>query len=460
MRGIFFTCFIAVICSIPTQAQVFQVDTILYNGSPGKYINIVYLADGYQANELENFVGHVENATQYLFSASPFDQYKDYFNVFAIRSISLESGAKHPRNASDCPSLGSHPILATSNIFGSSFDVGGIHRLLVPSVFATLNRTVSDNFPLFDQRIVLVNSTFYGGSGGTYATSSVNTAANEVVVHEIGHSFAQLADEYYAGDIFAAERSNMTRQTNPVLVKWKNWLGFEDVGIYPYGTSGNPANWFRPHENCKMRVLGPEFCPVCKEKLVQTILSNFGNPILSKVPRENAFTLQADTMLFHLNILQPKNKTIRVSWMLNGDTLSERNDSLVLSSTDFLPGNNLLIAKVLDTTAFIRANNHSQVFTYSANWTVNKSVTGIQVSKSNSRPKVYPSPTKDLLNIKLEGFENLAEIQIMSLHGKALLTKTISGNSSQIDVRSLPVGVYLVEAIYHGQSFIQYFIKE
>ena len=62
--------------------------------------------------------------------------------------------------------------------------------------------------------------------------SSLHSLANEITVHEIGHSFVGLIDEYYGGDQFSAEGINMTAETDPSQVRWKNWIGYDEVGVY------------------------------------------------------------------------------------------------------------------------------------------------------------------------------------------------------------------------------------
>ena len=101
--------------------------------------------------------------------------------------------------------------------------------------------TLAKNFPNYDQVCILANTPYYGGSGGSYATTTLNTASNEIYAHEIGHSFAALSDEYYAGDGYAGERVNMTKETNPLLVKWKNWMNINGIGIYQHCCGGNSA---------------------------------------------------------------------------------------------------------------------------------------------------------------------------------------------------------------------------
>src|SRR5689334_18191764 len=100
--------------------QVFEVDTVIYNGNIHKRMNIVFLSDGYQQKELDHYVVDAKNIADQLFGQEPFSHYKRYFNVFAIRVPSNVSGA-----ASD-------PGSPIDNYFGSTFNVGGIDRLLVP----------------------------------------------------------------------------------------------------------------------------------------------------------------------------------------------------------------------------------------------------------------------------------------------------------------------------------------
>jgi hypothetical protein len=102
------------------------------------------------------------------------------------------------------------------------------------------------------------------------ATTSTHSSVPEILLHEIGHSFANLADEYWAGDVYAGEYANMTSNSDENTITWKDFLGINDVGIYPYEES---PSWYRPHQNCKMRYLGSEFCEVCKNEIEQKILT-------------------------------------------------------------------------------------------------------------------------------------------------------------------------------------------
>ncbi len=353
-----------------SNAQIFPVDTIRYNGNPSKFINLVFLSDGFQGAELSTFTSNVQNFTGYLFEISPFKEYANYFNVFAINVPSVDSGASHPGTASDVTEP-AFPVASVNNYFGSRFDVSSIHRLLAPANFGSINSVMINSFPQFDQRLILVNSPYYGGSGGSIATASLNGSSFEIMVHEMGHSFAGLSDEYYAGDGFASEKMNMTKETNPTLVKWKNWLDEDGVGIYQHCCGGNSAQWYRPHQGCKMRFLGSgyPFCPVCKETLFERIHAVFGTPVLSYQPNSSAIISCSEPIMFKLSTVKPVPNTLKVTWNLNGTVLPNTTDSIMISVGQAAAGINTLSATIMDTTSLTRSEAHFQSHSHTINWT-------------------------------------------------------------------------------------------
>src|SRR5687768_7333772 len=115
-----------------SHGQAFPTDTVVKKGPLNKRINFVYLSDGYVLGELTTFSTDVTTINNKLFITTPFKEYINYFNVFQVKVPSAESGAKHAHTASDCPDVSVQPIYDPKNYFGSRFDYGGIHRLLVP----------------------------------------------------------------------------------------------------------------------------------------------------------------------------------------------------------------------------------------------------------------------------------------------------------------------------------------
>ena len=355
------------------KAQVFVVDTIIYNGDPNKVINMVFMSDGFQEAELSDYKTKIQNLSNYLFTISPFSEYKNYFNVFAIRVPSLQSGANHPGTASDEGSSGGQPVVSVSTYFNSTFDFFSIHRLLVPQNVSAINSVLVNNFPLYDQKGILVNSTYYGGSGGSTVTTSANSSSYEILVHELGHSFANLADEYWAGDAYAAEKPNMTANGNPATVKWKNWVGTNGISVYAYGTSGTPANWYRPHQNCKMQFLGTPFCSVCKEAIIETI-HQLISPVVSYLPsNQNNINYCSQPLNFKLSLIKPIPNTLKVTWKINGNAIVTNIDSVIITGGLLNAGMNTLSVQVLDTTLLTRADLHPVNHTYTISWNIDNS---------------------------------------------------------------------------------------
>ncbi|GHB27400.1 M64 family metallopeptidase [Mongoliitalea lutea] len=234
------------------QGQLFPMETIVSNGSPDKMVNLIIMGDGYTASEQEKFLEDVQRNIEGMFSQEPWKSRAQLINVYAIKVISNASGA------ADSPS---QPI---DNFFGSSFNTSGIERLLYPTRINRVVSVLSNNAPFYDIGVIMVNDQRYGGAGGAFATFSTHSSALEIMIHELGHAFTFLSDEYWAGDQFARETANMTKDSNPATNRWRSFLNTEGVGIYPHEES---PTWFRPHNNCKMRFLGPGFCAVCMDQI-------------------------------------------------------------------------------------------------------------------------------------------------------------------------------------------------
>jgi len=353
-------------------AQVFTVDTLMKNGNRNNRVNLVYLSDGYTAAQLNNYISNATGINNSLFAQSPFSEYKNFFNSFAVRVPSSESGAKHPGTASDESSSGGQPVANPNNYFGSTFDYFNIHRLLVPVNTSAIVSVLASNLPDYDQAFVVVNSPYYGGSGGFVATSSIHTDANEVAFHEIGHSFSNLADEYWAGDSYAAEKPNMTQNGNPATVKWVRWYGNNGIGIYPYGASGTAATWYRPHQNCKMQFLGVPFCSVCAERFVDQI-HNLVNMIDDHLPSATSFTLSnKNNVDLSVTRLNTASSTISVNWYLNGSAtpFETTSDNVSIPYSSFNIGNNTVTAEIIDATLLSRSYLPAAGYVERITWTI------------------------------------------------------------------------------------------
>ena len=395
----FYTTLACILICLGSTAQTFEVDTLLKNGPILERINLVFLGDGYTESEQDKFVDDIQAILDELFSQAPFKQYKNYFNAYAVKVISQESGASHPRTSPD-PDCAPVPQLTVNNYFGSQFDNSNIHRLLYPTKLSAISEVLAKNFPLYDVIFVAVNTPYYGGAGGFVATCSSHPAGRDVAIHEIGHSFALLADEYWPG--FGSERPNMTQQTDPSLVKWKNWIGASGVGIYGHG-QGIP--WKKPHQNCKMGVLGVPLCKVCSETFVEQFhvyvrsLSDF-----SPADEDILIADEAEHNLdFSVSLVQPEPSTLKVTWEKDDVVIAKNVESITVPTADFDIRTTIRVT-VLDTTRLTRSEVHTTSHLYVVEWEVFKgdAITGVEFETKAKRYNldVFPNPTEGDLKFK------------------------------------------------------------
>lgn len=226
---------------------------------------LLMFGDGFTAAEQDKFYEESKKVAEYIMDTSPWDEFKDVIKIYAKGVISNESGAR----ADNAKNQEEADADTRDTYFGTSFWSGGMQRLV--TVGADGRQKVKDLtakfLPTADFEVIVVNSETYGGSGGQICLASLNTESLEMMLHELGHTVADLADEYFAGASYAHEYANMTAESDPEKVKWSRFIGKNGIGVYEYDNGGD--GWYRPHENCKMRFLGKqyEFCEVCKEEL-------------------------------------------------------------------------------------------------------------------------------------------------------------------------------------------------
>lgn len=384
-----------ILLSTPSKALV--VDTLIYNGNPANRINVVIMGDGYTAAQQAQFRADALANANYFFTIPPFNIYRNFFNFFAIEAISVQSDIDHPGTGSDEGTYVGHPIgpvKTVNNFFNSTFDyLGSVHRLIGSGSTALINSTATANFPQYDYITILANSTYYGGSGGTISYSSVNTSATEIFIHEFGHSFGLLQDEY-SGSACAAtgvQKIN-TSGVSDTNVVWKNWLtrpfpsyptplatNCSTIGIYVGGDLCN-TNRYHPKCDCKMRILGVPFCEVCAEQLVYRIDTSI-NYIDSYLPATTTPTVcRNTTQTFSANIVNTTTNTVKASWYVNGALVSNNSTTFNLNTTTYGVGTHTVRLVTIDTSSLAR----KRLATYSRTWTVTVSNTNPVVASAVS----------------------------------------------------------------------------
>lgn len=255
---------------------------ILNNGSSENKVDLVILAEGYTKIEMDKFLEDAKRVTGNLFDVEPFKSEKNKFNVTAVLSPSQESGTDIPGEN-----------VYKNTLFNSTFYTFDLPRYLTTSDMKTIYDAAA-NVP-YDQIYILVNSERYGG-GGFYNFISVCTADNEqtapVFVHEFGHGFAGLGDEYYTSDVAYEDFYNLEIEPwEPNLTtlvnfesKWKGMINdsipvptprkakySETTGAFE-GGGYTSEGIYSPKMNCRMKTNhAEEFCPVCQEAIKKVI---------------------------------------------------------------------------------------------------------------------------------------------------------------------------------------------
>ncbi|MGX5856220.1 M64 family metallopeptidase [Dyadobacter jiangsuensis] len=361
-----FTTLCAICIATAGFGQVYQVDTLYKTGPLDNRINVVILGDGFTQQELPKFATEAKNFADFFLGYDPYLHYRNYFNFFAIRTPSVESGVTNPGTAPDA--YKDQPVGVKNTFFGSTFG-SSIHRLVTISKYDVLYALLANQFPMYDLVVVLVNTPFYGGSGGSISVHTLHTQANTIGVHEIGHTFSHLNDEYWAGPGYGWEAANMTKESSPALVKWKNWLNQPGIGIYKHGETGDAALWHKPaNGTCLMEYLNQEFCAVCREATVETLLKQV-NPVENAEPVPGSIVAVKDLQTFKIGLLTPSPNTLQVRWTVNGELLSAIGPHLTLTSEQ-APDGAVLAASVFDTTAASRYDGARADRTRKLEWTL------------------------------------------------------------------------------------------
>lgn len=361
-----FTILLNICIGAAAMGQPYRVDTLYKTGPLDNRINVVILGDGFTEQELPKFANEAKKFADFFRAYDPYDRYRNYFNFFAIRTPSKESGITNPGTAPDA--YPDQPVVTKNTFFGTSFGTS-IHRLVTISKQMVFYDLMASQFPMYDLVVVLANTTFYGGSGGQIAVHTLHDAANRIGVHEVGHTFARLNDEYWAGAIYGWEAANMTADNNPGTVKWKNWLDSPPVGIYKHGTSDGADKWYKPTDGaCLMEYLDKQFCAVCREATTETILQHI-NPVERIEPDHTNVVNVEGQSRFKLTLVKPEPNTLRVEWRLNDNLIAAGRDELMLNENQ-VPDTSTLTATIFDSTATSRRDGVRDFRTKTISWSL------------------------------------------------------------------------------------------
>ena len=279
--------------------KVVGMTKIVDHGDPSQRWNLVILSEGYQAGQLDQFHADAQNFVKTMYQTPPYDETWCGINVYRIDVSSTDSGAADPVA---CGGTGYTP----HTYFDATFCGDGVIQRLLTVNDSTVHTVVNAQMPQAHMSLVIVNSNEYGGSGGSVATFSLAGGADEIALHEMGHTAFGFADEYcyYQGcgmdvghDHYGGGepgQPNITANSNRATIKWANLIApstamptmsnpdcaqcnnganpvagdtvgaFEGAGYYHCGL-------YRGQYACRMRALNNPYCAVCQQVIRQTL---------------------------------------------------------------------------------------------------------------------------------------------------------------------------------------------
>lgn len=281
------------------EAEGPKIRSWLDSGSPESHVDVLFVGDGYQRRHLSRSGKYWRDVNRYakrFFEERPFAWCRKRCNVRALFVESKDAGCKGSSKVDD-------PDTALKSAFSGT-------RSLRFGDPAALHRLVEGAGPT-DIVFVMVNTERYGGGGTTLRSmpsrgrplpaptfSAQDTTSFLVAVHELGHSFARLADEYveagkddryplpegdrdlgYPNVTLASHIDRSSFESVAQSAKWKRFLALRGSKRWTWSYEGGyyrDRGVFRPFPRCMMNKLGDPFCPVCCEALARAVYETCG----------------------------------------------------------------------------------------------------------------------------------------------------------------------------------------
>jgi hypothetical protein len=335
-------------------------------------VHLFVLADGYTEAEQDKLLRDADAFLEFILDDPGIAGYVAHWNVHVILTVSAQSGSD--------PEYG---VDTVDTAFDSGFNCSGVKRLLCAdesSLYDELLRVTSDVLAL---AVLMVNAKDYGGSGGDIPMFS--TGAPEVALHEMGHSFADLADEYVdeaAATIFApfwqdGRYANVARENMPGTVPWRLWIDDPDdfpseegepgVGIFEGGYY-HRFGYYRPLDSSRMLSNNADFGPVNSEAW---IVENYRRetPVRKVAPAASAVALDLGAYQGFGVAPQFSAALQDFSWRLDGVLQRPEVNTPYFTFFAREPGSFTLSVEVTDGTGALRRDD-TGVSRYSRSWQI------------------------------------------------------------------------------------------
>ncbi|WP_420457629.1 M64 family metallopeptidase [Rubrivirga sp.] len=420
---------------------------IVSNGPTDRRINLVIVAEGFVAGQEATFVSRATAVADDLLSTPPYDRYRPAFNVFGAFVPSAQTGSDHPSRG-----------VFRDTYFDSYYDCGGIERLICVGAQDRVQTLLVQTVPDYDIVFVLVNDPEYGGSGGVFAVGSVHPLASDLALHEIGHSFGRLADEY-GGTEAGFTSLNTTVSPNRELAPWSEWIEAStptptpDVGAQTgavglfLGAAYSDTGAYRPQRFCEMRELGRPFCAVCHEHHVGAIYGRV-SPLDAVSPAGPEAEGDGGPLTFRVETLVPP-ADLAVEWTVDGVPVEA--DGPALTLTAYADGSTVA-ARVLDTSTTVREPSVRALMEDTYAWTVRGTATGAEGDPERVTRLGVPRPNPVRASTRLSFWlaaparARLSVVDVLGREVAVVADGPRAAGAHGVDWApgALPAGVYLV----------------
>ncbi len=384
---------------------------LLTSGPVSNRVNLVVLSEGYTSARLGQFLGDATNLVNHFLGTMPWQEYRDYVNAYAISVASAQSGSDHPTDPR-----------WVDTYFNSVYEIYGFPSIITipPNGYdanyangqGKVDALIASLMPQADIVMLLVNDQIPGGSsgiGGTNGNSSrrpiiscsrQDAPWNDIPVHEAGHYFAGLVDEYEYTTAFPgyqpAEAPNSTKTTNRALLKWAMWIepttpvptpdssDYDGlVGLFE-GAQYQTAGWYRPKRDCKMRTLSEVpvgFCEVCQEQILKSIYQVV-RPIDGSSPaKSNVTVYSTQSVPFMVAIPKPQTHDLTTQWYTNNIAVEgATNVTFLLQPGQLGNGTHSVRAIVRDTTSLVR-NDPTRLLCATNTWSATVSLNELRLTE-------------------------------------------------------------------------------
>ncbi|HKB08959.1 MAG TPA: M64 family metallopeptidase [Candidatus Polarisedimenticolia bacterium] len=284
-------------------------------------INVVIIPDGYTYAEKALMDSHADSLMARFRSKSPFSEHDPFVNFILVYAYSRQSGT----DQCDCgitvdTAMGTNfedvvPVCGDTRNrcirYQSGCDTLGLQNIAAAELRA----------PAHDVSLIMVNTTRYGGCGGTRAVFAAgNIYGADLALHELGHTLASLGDEYSTNDTCGLSATEVNTSLNGTQGAWHEWIAV--LGPPRQGAQDFATCVYRPGDNCAMRETTEPFCKVCTQRWALAIFDHARvsptAPIESMAPPATASAQVGVPKLFSVATRLPQGVSNLVTWRLSG----------------------------------------------------------------------------------------------------------------------------------------------